>query len=169
MSIAVSAVVKPSRLLSVMVATMSVVVLCSGMAIGSGAVGNLAPVFRMITTVACMMVAGYVFYTAVIVRKAHEIHISGLGQIRLAVQTANSLCDTKITEEMQAEPVKLLASSTLWSGLLILHLQNEKQRIEVVRILPDSVSAESFRALLVACRWIVMRHPEAENRYEHQN
>lgn len=162
MSIAVSAVVKPSRLLSATVVAMCMAVLCGGMAIVSGVVGDLAPVFRIVVALVCMMVAGCAFYSAVIVRKVHEIHISGAGQIRLAVQMANSLRGTRTAEEVQAEPVKLLASSTLWSGLLILHLQNEKHRTEVVRVLPDSVSAESFRALLVACRWIVMRHPEAE-------
>jgi toxin CptA len=169
MSIAVSAVVKPSRRLSVAVVAMCMAVLCSGMAIGLGVVGDLTPVFRMGAVLVCVAGAGYAFCTTVMTRKMYDIHISGVGQIRLSVQATSSSRSINRAEKIPAEPVRLLASSTLWSGLLILHLQNEKKRTEVVRILPDSVSTESFRALLVACRWIVMRHPEAENRYEHHN
>ncbi len=167
MSIAVSTVVKPSRRLLVVVVAMCMAVLCSGMAIGSDSVGNLPPVFRLAVALVCIMAAGYAFYTVVMIRKTYEIHISGVGQIRLAVWANSS--QVEIAGGPEAEPVKLLASSTLWPGLLILHLQNEKQKTEIVRILPDSVSADSFRALLVACRWIVMRHPEAGDRREHSN
>lgn len=169
MSIAVSAVVKPSRRLSVVVTAMCLLVLCSGIVVGTGIVGDLSPLFKTVALLVCALMAGYAFCTKVIARRTYVIHISGVGQIRLGVEMASDSRDQKIANGMKSEPVKLLASSTLWSGLLILHLQNEKQKTEVVRILPDSVSTESFRALLVACRWIVMRHPEAENWHEHQN
>jgi toxin CptA len=168
MSIAVTAVVKPSRRLSAVVSAMCMAVLSGGTAIGFGLVGDLTFVLRMTVLLACMMGASYAFYNVVMVRTAHEIHISGAGQMRLAVWV-HGIRGKRVSSEAQAEAVKLLASSTLWSGLLILHLQNEKRQTEVVRVLPDSVSAESFKALLVACRWIVMRHPEAENRHERQN
>lgn len=169
MSIAVSAVVNPSRRVLVVVTAMCMLVLCSGLVIGAGVVGDLTLLFRMAVLLGCMLVAAHAFRSMVVAGKTYEIHISGVGQIRLSIRAPSGVRDEKIVEEMKAEPVKLLASSTLWSGLLILHLQNEKQKTEVVRILPDSVSAEGFRALLVACRWIVMRHPEAENWHEHQN
>lgn len=148
---------------------MCMAVLCSGIVAGLGVVGDLTPVFRVVVALVCLIVTGYAFCTAVMARKVYEIHISGVGQIRLSVRTTSSLQAIKVSEVISAEPVTLLPSSTLWSGLLILHLQNEKQKTEVVRILPDSVLPESFTALLVACRWIVMRHPEMENRHEHRN
>lgn len=133
--------------------------LCGAVVIGFGVVGALTLVLRVSVAIACVLIAGYAFYRTVSARKRYEIHISGTGQIRLGSRISGHV---QSGERTPIEPVRLLSVSTLWPSLLLLHLQNEKRQTQVVTILPDSVSAESFRALLVACRWIVMRHPEAD-------
>ncbi len=163
MSIAVSAVVKPSRILFGMLIIMCIGVLFVGIVVGAGSVGNLADWSRVTLLVLCAVVAGFAFYRAMAGRRnRYEIHVSGSGQIRLSVLIKDRHHGAGNENTVRTEAVRLLPVSTLWSGLLLLHLQGENKRIEVLVILPDSVSRESFRALLVACRWIVMRHPDAD-------
>ena len=154
MSIAVSAVVKPSRWMSGMVVGMCALVLCVGVALGAGVVG-FALLPRCLMAGACVLIAAYAWNRFVKDSRAFEISVSGLGQIRLSVAATGGA-----KNGLQDERVHLLPGSTLWPFLLILHLQDDAQRNHVVLILQDSVPAETFRALLVACRWIVMRHPE---------
>lgn len=153
MSIAVSTVVQPSRLLSLMTMVMCIAVLCAGMAVGSGLVGESSPAVRIVVAGICVLAAAHAFRREK-KRQSYAIHVSGTGQIRLSAGDAH------------AEPVALLPTSVLWPVLLILHLQNAKQHTETVIVLPDSAPADGFRRLLVACRWIAMRGPDAEDREE---
>jgi toxin CptA len=50
-----------------------------------------------------------------------------------------------------------MPGSTLWPGLLLLHLRAEDGVMVVLPVLPDSVSAGLFRPLSVACRTIAAR------------
>lgn len=138
-----------------MVVGMCALVLCVGVVLGAGLVGNVALFPRCLMAGACVLIAGYALHRFVNDSRAYEISVSGLGQIRLSLAATGGAKAGLLDER-----VHLLPSSTLWSRLLILHLQDDAQRNHVVLILPDSVPAETFRALLVACRWIVMRHPE---------
>lgn len=52
---------------------------------------------------------------------------------------------------------QLAEGSVLWPNLLFLHLESEQGQKETLRILPDSVSSDEFRALHIACRWIAAR------------
>lgn len=52
---------------------------------------------------------------------------------------------------------QLAEGSVLWPNLLFLHLESERGHKETLRILPDSVSRDEFRALHIACRWIAAR------------
>lgn len=160
MSIAVSAVVQPSRILFWLLVMMCMNLLFIAGLIAGGSMENLSTEARIALAITCATIALYAFFRMLTGRRAYEIQISGTGQIRLAVLQKNRrpVGDDLINE--QAEVVHLLPASTLWSGLLLLHLQNEQKKIHVVAILPDSVKPESFKALLVACRWIVLRHAE---------
>jgi toxin CptA len=60
------------------------------------------------------------------------------------------------------EVMTLLHDSTIWTNLLLLRLQAAGGKITVVRVLPDCVSQESFRALSVACRWIAAQNNSAK-------
>lgn len=82
--------------------------------------------------------------------KAHQIDVSGLGQIRLTVQ--RSMNSTPV-----AVPVQLLPASTLWPRLLLLILRDGAGQVSAVVVLPDSVSPATFRALALACRALCRR------------
>lgn len=147
MSIAVSTVVQPSKLLSLMTMVVCMTVLCAGTVVGLGFVGDSAPALRFVAAGICLLAAIQAFRSER-KRKSYAIHVSGAGQIRLSVGDA------------KAEPVRLLPASVLWPVLLILHLQNAKQHTEMVIVLPDSAPSDGFRRLLVACRWVAMRGPD---------
>lgn len=157
MSIAVSAVIQPSRLLLLLVGGMSVILLGIAALVITGFIGSLSLLVRIFLAGICASVAIAVFLREKRKTK-YVIHISGVGQIRLRTES-NS--EHAVVGDAEGEIVHLLPASTIWSGLLLLHLQNDRQQRTVVTVLPDAVSAESFRALLVACRWIVLRHADA--------
>lgn len=158
MSIAVSAVIQPSRILLSLVGGMSVILLGIAALVATGFIGNLSLLARIFLAVICASLAIAAFLCARSRKTKHVIHISGTGQIRLAAEKRNE--HGIVDGAAEGEIVHLLPVSTIWSGLLLLHLQNERQKITVVTILSDTVSVESFRALLVACRWIVLRHAD---------
>ena len=87
-------------------------------------------------------------------RNSHRIDISGVGQIRLTVYQVmpeGGVCADGIL-------VTLMAGSTLWPDLLLLHLRAGDGAVVVLPVLPDSVGAELFRPLSVACRTIAARN-----------
>ncbi len=157
MSIAVSAVVRRSRCLVGLLVLMCASLLLVAGVMAFGLVGDAHGAVTSILAVICITCVFYVFFGKLKNRKIYKIHISGSGQIRLA-----ELAEGRSTEMEEGELVELLPDSTLWSGLLLLRLQNADEHTHNVVILPDAVALESFRALLVACRWIVMRHADAD-------
>ncbi|HWT70779.1 MAG TPA: protein YgfX [Oxalicibacterium sp.] len=174
MSIAVSAVVARSRRLSGVVAGMCVCVAVAGFTIAAGLAGDLSVLEKGVLAGMCLLIAAYVFFRTVRIEKTCEIHVSGTGQIRLrkllgdsrapvrkdAEHSGARLPDAGYSVNQHGELVRLLPASTLWSWLLILHLRHENGRNSILTILPDAVGEESFRALLVACRWIATRRAE---------
>ena len=158
MSIAVSAVIQPSRILLSLVGGMSVILLGIAALVATGFTGNLSLLARIVLVVICASFAIAALLRARSRKTKYILHISGTGQIRLAAEKRNEY--GIVDGATEGEIVRLLPISTIWSGLLLLHLQNEQQQITVVTIFPDTVSTESFRALLVACRWIVLRHAD---------
>jgi toxin CptA len=156
MSIAVSAVVQPSRILLVMVSAMSVTVLVIGAAIGIEWLGNLSNVPRFVVAIFCIFLAFFGFYHGARHRKPIHIDISGAGQLRLTEVSAEGPCtDTNWPHvRKNGEVCHLLKDTTIWPHLLLLRLQAESGKITSLAILPDCVSKDSFRALSVACRWI---------------
>ena len=162
MSIAVTALIQPSRRLSKMVFAMLGLILLVATLIGVGLVGDLPFFARLSLALIVAIVASGLCWYWHVRRIAVSLSISGVGQIRLQRLSENAICD-------QVELVTLLPASTIWPSLLILHLQNPQGRIEVVSIMRDSVSQETFNALLVACRWLVTRRPENESSQLRQN
>ena len=153
MSIAVSVVVRPSKMLLALRLCLSAGVLGIGVAIGMGLIGENALSLRLWMAVACLSLAIYAAVCAVRDKKSRLIDISGNGQIRLADTVVGAQPST--TGSMLVE---LMADSTLWSNLLLLRLQTEDHQIINLLILPDRVDRDSLRALSVACRWIAS-HP----------
>jgi hypothetical protein len=157
MSIAVSVVVKPSRLLFALVAGICLGAAAIGALVGLGAVGELPSWLRAICAVFCIFLALTEFIRAARRRKTFHVDISGTGQIRLRFGSVTAAVHRNIAlQESVGEGllVKLLADSTIWPHFLLLRLCAEDESVHIVPILSDCLPKESFRAVSVACRWI---------------
>lgn len=161
MSIAVSAVVHPSRLLRMMVATMAVIAGVVAVLIGTSHSGELSPGLRFALSTTTFFLALFGFYHGVRDGKTIQLDISGTGLIRIVEMGARGACVRTKRPHVRnlGEPVRLMQNSTIWPNLLLLILQSDSGRITVLPILPDCVSRDSFRALSVACRWIAKNNP----------
>ena len=165
MSIAVSAVVKPSRLLLLLGGGMSLLVFSIGALIAANLLGELDLLLRVSLGAMCMMLASWAGLSSIQSRKTHHVDISGHGQIRLTqyVGSAAQSVPAILGDVGVVSVVSLAADSTLWPGLMVLRLQTDDQRIIVLPVLPDSVEAGGFRPLALACRWIAAHnHPTTQ-------
>ncbi|MBC7455596.1 MAG: flagellar hook-length control protein [Massilia sp.] len=149
MSIAVSAVIKPSRMLRL-------ALLCFGAAnLGAGAAlfVYLAPMSVLVWLGAAAMVltGTLILRCAVTKPKVRRIDISGLGQLRMTVQQHSG------TPAGRAEIVQMLAGSTIWPGMMVLRCRQENGQVRALVILPDSIEAGQFRHLSVALRDVASR------------
>lgn len=146
MSIAVSAVIKPSRLLRGALAIYAAANLAVAWVVLSAAPGALrAP----LAVAACCLVAAVGAMAGLVsAGNKRRIDISGVGEMRVTVQ--QKLAGTG----MQNRPCKLLPGSAVWPRLLMLRLRGDNGKAAVVAVFADSVSAEEFRALAVAIRAI---------------
>ena len=156
MSIAVSAVVKPSRLLFALGAGACLGVAFIGIIFAVSEIGNRSALLRLLIAGSCIFLALSGFYRIAKCRRTHHIDISGTGLIRLREKLLGRLSTDlggKLGVE-SSEVLSLMPNSTLWPRLLLLRLQTGEGRIFTLQILPDCVSADDFRALSVAVRWI---------------
>ncbi len=147
-SIALTAVIQPSRLLRRALLTFA-------LAAAGAAAAVLHPDaafhFPRLIAGCCALVCALALHRAVRCAKAHQIDISGLGQIRLTVQQC-------IDQAPVAVSVQLLPASTLWPQLLLLILRDGDGQLSTLVVLPDSLAPAAFRALACACRAIGHRH-----------
>jgi toxin CptA len=158
MSIVVSAIVYPSRILFVAVTAACVGVTLVGLVIEVDYGGDIAMTQRLFAGAIVVFLAFFGFYHGTRHRKAIHIDISGGGSIHLSeVDSAASCVDSDrphVRKNRQA--VRLLRNSTIWPYFLLLRLQAESGQIIILPILHDGVSRDCFRTLSVACRWIAM-------------
>lgn len=156
MTIAVSTVARPSRILLAMVGAMSVMVIAIGVAIGVGEVGELSWPSRMAIAAFIVFLGVFGFCHGVRHRKTIHIDISGAAQIRLTELDAARACIDPNRPHVRGsnEVFRLLPDTTIWPHLLLLRLQADNGKREILVILSDCVSRGDFRALSVACRWI---------------
>jgi toxin CptA len=147
MSIAVSAVTHPSRLLRASLAACAAAHLGASLALAAGALGQ--PAGRGLLALACAWCALLLARQALQGQKVRRIDISGLGEIRLTVQQ----------EASGVGPLALCPGSTLWPQLLLLRLRRQGGggKARVLLLLPDSVAPGAFRALAVALRHVAER------------
>jgi toxin CptA len=153
MSIAVSADIKPSRMLLIVMAAAVAIVAVIGVIFAFALVGQLSFIFRMVLAAVCVLAAALAFWLVLRNRKAVWLHISGTGQIRLVEHHAviSAKAGSRV---MSGGLAQLLAGSTVWPNLLLLRLRLENGKVRTIPVLPDSVPKETFRALQVACRWV---------------
>jgi hypothetical protein len=165
MSIAVSAMVKPSSFLSIMAGGMLMIAIINSICISLDVVGHLPLFLRYIIGVFSFFMAVTGGCCIFLKKEIFLIDISGAGQIRLRVNKnlpiAAVVNDDEydvICKKNSGFIVNLMENSTLWSIFLIVRLQAEDERVTVLIIFPDSVSRENFRALSVAFRWIALHN-----------
>ncbi len=106
---------------------------------------------------------GCVVRAAIQYQRCYQIDISGIGQIRLTGKKSFSEVISvypkiwRLPNEVirEGELVVIEPGTTLWAHLILLRLKSQTGDISNLIILRDSTSAESFRKLSVACRWIL--------------
>ncbi|WP_253273694.1 flagellar hook-length control protein [Collimonas arenae] len=154
MSIALSAVIKPSRLLFVLVVVECTLVGLIGALIACGIVGNLLLPERLALATLCVLAAAYGMLRYYRDRRTIQIDVSGTGQIQIAEIAKPVAINANQVSAPMLMPAQLLQGTTIWSHLLLLRLRLASGSVRTIAILPDCVSKDSFRVLSVACRWI---------------
>jgi hypothetical protein len=145
MSIAVSATILPSRILTSMLAFMYVFANASIGYVGlSVEVGNMATlIIVLISSMLSLTMLLRYFRGQLLVR----LDISDSGEMIFRILRRNP-------SSSESLHVKLLERSTLWPHLILLSLCSDDGKVFVVPILRDSVDGASFRKLSVALNWI---------------
>lgn len=165
MSIAVTTVVRPSRLLLAMVtAAWLCVILIAGL-VGCNYFGILSLWERLLLALTYFVMASSCWILFFFAQKFYLIAISSAGQIRLLQldSSANDVQQVFDNDNAGWLVVNMLEDSTLWPKLLLLRLRSGSGHLIILPILPDSVSLQSFRSLSVACRWIAARINQGDN------
>jgi toxin CptA len=150
MSIAVSAVVKPSRLLFTAVCGLCLGIAFAGLMVGLGQVGDLSYPVRLSLAIFSVFLACFGVCHTVRHQNPIQLDISGVGRVRLTKFSESiGSCQEKNWPHVKedGEAVRLLSG-----------------KITVVPVLPDSVSRDAFRALSVACRWIAAHNNSTEHK-----
>jgi toxin CptA len=166
MSIAVSAVVKPSRFLLAAVFALCFGIAFVGFMIGFGKVGDLSMPMRLALAFFSVFLACFGVCHTVRNQNQIQLDISGVGQLRVTkIDVSIGSCQEKNWPHVKdGEVVRLSEDSTIWPHLLLLRLQADNGKMTVVPVLPDSVSRDGFRALSVACRWIAAHNNSTEHK-----
>jgi toxin CptA len=165
MSIAVSAIVRPSRYLSGLLALMCVLAIAIALVTLLGQLGELTQSSRLFVFTVLLFLSFFGFYHGIRHRKTIHIDISGAGQIRIADAGEIRSCTSPNRPHVRpdGEVHRLLDNSTIWPCLLLLRLRGQAGAVVTLPILSDSVPADSFRALSVACRWIAAHRDDRES------
>jgi hypothetical protein len=161
MTITVSALVKPSKILQLAVCINGILILLIATLIGMGKVGELSFLMRWTISAAMIVVAALALSTVFLRRKTFHIDISGIGQIRLKEDIGIGGLRRQREEHKNGNSshlVQLMEDSTIWPYLLLLRLRAENRRIHTLVILPDCMDQHAFRTLAVACRWIAAQN-----------
>lgn len=166
MSIAVSAIVKPSKIFLILVSTICMAIVCMAIIIGMSEIGELTLRGRLFISFLLAASGISAFFYVFFNRKTFHIDISGIGQIRL--KEYNGIDDLMRQKEKHGKgdsigTVQLEKDSTLWPYLLLLRLSAVNRGVSTLIIFPDSMERESFKALMVACRWIAAHNIHADD------
>lgn len=163
MSIALSAELKPSNTLLLLVGLQCLATAAAGVALGGGWVGALEAPQRASVVALCLLAAGFGFISTLRARKSLRLDISAGGEIRLAEYGARGgdgglgSGDPIPSWVADGRPLELLEGSTLWPRLLVLRLGGGPGRPISLVVLPDCTDPQTFRSLAVAMRWIAAR------------
>jgi toxin CptA len=154
MSIAVSAVIRPSHFLRAALYAFACLHVAAAVALALGALGPVrAPLVIATFCGAAGLVCLLILHRNV---TTHQIDISGLGQIRLTVQQRTGVPQAPASgsgSDRQAI-VSLVPGTTVWPSALLLLLADGAGKVTVLLVLPGSLEAGQFRPLAVAIRAI---------------
>lgn len=152
MSLAVSVIVKPSRLLLVLIAVIFITAISISIFLG---LNNKFPyLIRVLFSSLGLFLSFFGFCHIVKTRKNLHISISNVGQIRINKLDCSPHDAQRANINNESNLVYLLNDSVILPYLIILHLSTKSGKIIIVPILPGVISRDDFRALLVACKWI---------------
>jgi hypothetical protein len=160
MSIAVSALIRPSPLLRLLTALLAALCATSAVCLFLFTFRFLPTVGRLVLCLPVGLIALGLLYSAFRARKSFLLDISGLGLIRLrehytgAAQTWRKETPVSLTP---GKTVRLLDGSTLWPCLLSLQFEYEDGGQTSLLVLPDSVAPGALRALSLSLRCIAAR------------
>lgn len=153
MSIAVSAVIRPSRCFALISLLMGITLLGAAALLAAGG----ATMFHHALSAACVLTGAGISLFPLSRTKALRIDVSGIGQIRLVDTCPEAAAGSNEMSVSDGEVVQLLRGSTFWSSLMVLRLQRRSGQKTVLLILPDSMDSDGFHALSVACLWTAAR------------
>ena len=156
MSIAVSALVRPSRIQRCVWGGCGLAQCAAALA-----VGLLAPERFLLTPVVALALAGAgaaVLRAAAIRPKTHRIDISGTGDLRVTVQQD---VDGRGGRAPSGDGAVLLPGSVIWPMLMVLRHAAPGTGPRVLCVWRDSVDAAAWRALAVALA-VVGRRGDAD-------
>ena len=158
MSIALSAHLRPSRLLTALHFAMAAVLLSTAIWLLQSA-GYLGFPFSLhhALVIVCAIASIALIVQPLRRKTALRIDVTGLGQIRLVETLPDAAARSLPWSDAVGEVVQLRQGSTLWPSLMVLRLQAVSGRVTTLILLSDSLSDDAFRALSVACRWIASR------------
>ena len=142
MSIAMTALVHPSRRLRLLLGGFAACLLLAALAAGLEASTRFAA--EPVVAGALLFSGLCLAHAAAVPATVHQIDISGVGQLRLTVQQGGG------TDARGGMLVALLPGSTLWPRLMLLRLGGGDGACCHLAVLPDSVAPEAFRGLVVA-------------------
>lgn len=163
-SIAVSALIRPSRILFSLICLYSFALLIAAAMVAFSRIGDLPNAARILVVCLTFLAATTALIWAIRQTKTVRLDISTNGQIRLVEHIGLSALPSSEEKAAGNQVVRLLPDSVLWSGLLLLRLHTEEHRTIVLPILRDSMTTEGFRTLSVACRWIAAQNKPADGR-----
>jgi toxin CptA len=166
MSIAVSAVIKPSRCLRALVAVFGLANLAAAFAVGLLLPGRFT--WPTLSTAFFLVAGAFLLRGSVNLTKTRGIDISGVGAILLTVQQDMGADDANWVSPRPASgvPAELLAGSTLWPQLMLLRLGTKEGAVLLLPILRDSVSPGVFRALAVAVGAMGGRNKQLQRKHQ---
>lgn len=159
--IATSVVVHPSRLLRFLLLSMAALIVLVSVQLLRMPGTEARLVIHQLLAMVCVAAALRLFYLALTLTTDFVIDVSGTGVIHLN-HTGRVAADMRLSvsdDQHGSEVVQLLKDSTLWSSMLLLRFQSANGQVFVIPVLPDSMSTDAFRALSIACRWIIRQGP----------
>lgn len=162
MSIAVSAIIRPSRILSGFILGMAGLFILISVAVFTGQLGEFAGYGTEIVGITNLCMALFLLFIYFREQKTFQIDISGIGKIRIReIKEARKVYLSEADDINQSrEEFHIIKGSTVWPSVLFLWLESNSGSKIMIRVFSDSVKKDEFRALYVACRWIATHGKE---------